>query len=273
MIHGRPDLRAPPITGVVLAALVATSAHAGEYEVDLAMQLANPVAALISMPLQLNYDSGIGPTEDGDRWSLNVQPVVPFAVNERWNLISRTILPVVRQQDVVPGTGSQTGTGDTVQSFFLSPQAPTSSGWIWGVGPALLLPTGSDDLLTQDKWGAGPTVVFLKQSNGWTRGLLANQLWSVAGDDDRDDVNTTLVQPFLTYTTPASWSYSLSSEVVYDWETEHRAVPVNLIVSKLTRVGTQLLSIGGGARYWVNGRDNGPEGVGFRVIVTLLFPQ
>jgi hypothetical protein len=115
--------------------------------------------------------------------------------------------------------------------------------------------------------------VFLKQSNGWTRGVLANQWWSVAGDDDRDEVNTTLVQPFLTYTTPASWSYSLSSEVVYDWETEHRAVPVNLIVSKLTRVGTQLLSIGGGARYWVNGRDNGPEGVGFRVIVTLLFPQ
>ncbi|MBI1285646.1 MAG: transporter [Thiobacillus sp.] len=257
----------------LLATLAANPAAADEYEVDLALQLANPVAALISVPLQLNYESDIGPIDEGDRWFLNVQPVVPFDLNPRWNLISRTILPVVSQQDIFPGAGSQTGLGDTVQSFFLSPKAPTAGGWIWGAGPVLLLPTGTDDLLTRDKGGAGPTVVFLKQANGWTRGVLANHLWSFAGSSNRDDVNASFVQPFLTYTTPTSLSYSLSSETTYDWDREEWAVPVNFSVSRVTRVGTQLLSVGGGVRYWVNDTANGPEGFGFRLNVTLLFPR
>jgi hypothetical protein len=271
--HGQRALRIPFVGGVLLALLNAAPALADEYEVDLALQLANPVAALISVPLQLNYESDIGPVDDGDRWFLNVQPVIPFDLSPRWNLISRTILPVITQQDIFPGAGTQTGLGDAVQSFFLSPKAPTANGWIWGAGPALLLPTGSDDLLTRDKWGAGPTMVFLKQANGWTRGVLANHVWSFAGEDDRDDVNATFLQPFLTYTTPTSWSYSLTSESSYDWDAEEWAVPVNLTVTKLTRLGTQLLSIGGGVRYWVNDTANGPEGFGFRLNLTLLFPR
>lgn len=265
--------RFAPLMVTLLATLAANPAAADEYEVDLALQLANPVAALISVPLQLNYESDIGPIDEGDRWFLNVQPVVPFDLNPRWNLISRTILPVVSQQDIFPGAGSQTGLGDTVQSFFLSPKAPTAGGWIWGAGPVLLLPTGTDDLLTRDKGGAGPTVVFLKQANGWTRGVLANHLWSFAGSSNRDDVNASFVQPFLTYTTPTSLSYSLSSETTYDWDREEWAVPVNFSVSRVTRVGTQLLSVGGGVRYWVNDTANGPEGFGFRLNVTLLFPR
>ena len=271
--HRHHVLRIPFVAGVLFVLLNAAPALADEYEVDLALQLANPVAALISVPLQLNYESDIGPVDDGDRWFLNVQPVIPFDLSPRWNLISRTILPVVRQQDIFPGAGSQTGLGDTVQSFFLSPKAPTANGWIWGAGPALLLPTGTDDLLTRDKWGAGPTVVFLKQANGWTRGVLANHIWSYAGESDRDDVNASFVQPFLTYTTPTSWSYSLTSEATYDWDAEEWAVPVNFNVSKVTRVGTQLLSIGGGVRYWVNDTANGPEGFGVRLNLTLLFPR
>jgi hypothetical protein len=271
--HGQRALRIPFVGGVLLALLNAAPALADDYEVDLALQLANPVAALISVPLQLNYESDIGPVDDGDRWFLNVQPVIPFDLSPRWNLISRTILPVITQQDIFPGAGTQTGLGDAVQSFFLSPKAPTANGWIWGAGPALLLPTGSDDLLTRDKWGAGPTMVFLKQANGWTRGVLANHVWSFAGEDDRDDVNATFLQPFLTYTTPTSWSYSLTSESSYDWDAEEWAVPVNLTVTKLTRLGTQLLSIGGGVRYWVNDTANGPEGFGFRLNLTLLFPR
>ncbi len=170
--------RALRCSGLLLCAVVlaipALADDAGD--TDLAMQLSNPVAALISVPLQLNYDQDIGPVDDGDRWLLNVQPVIPFALNDDWNLISRTILPVVRQSDIFPGAGTQTGTGDVVQSIFFSPKAPTASGWIWGAGPVLLLPTGSNDLLTTDKWGAGPTAVVLKQSNGWTRGVLANHL-------------------------------------------------------------------------------------------------
>jgi hypothetical protein len=271
--HGNRIFRVPFVAGVLLALLHAVPALADEYEVELALQLANPVAALISVPLQLNYESDIGPVDDGDRWFLNVQPVIPFDLSPRWNLISRTILPVVSQQDIFPGAGSQTGLGDTVQSFFLSPKAPTANGWIWGAGPALLLPTGTDDLLTRDKWGAGPTVVFLKQANGWTRGVLANHIWSYAGESDRDDVNASFVQPFLTYTTPTSWSYSLTSEATYDWDAEEWAVPVNFNVAKVTRVGTQMLSIGGGVRYWANDTANGPEGFGFRLNLTLLFPR
>ena len=103
------------------------------------MQLSNPVAALISVPLQLNYDQDIGPADEGDRWLLNVQPVIPFDLSDDWNLISRTILPVVRQSDIFPGSDTQTGVGDVVQSLFFSPKAPTASGWIWGAGPVLLL--------------------------------------------------------------------------------------------------------------------------------------
>jgi len=202
---------------MVMPALPAIADEAGGAdEASLAMQLSNPVAALISVPLQLNYDQDIGPADDGDRWLLNVQPVIPFELNDDWNLISRTILPLVHQSDIFPGVGTQTGTGDIVQSLFFSPKAPKASGWIWGAGPVLLLPTGSNDLLTTDKWGAGPTAVVLKQSNGWTRGMLANHLWSFAGDGDRADVNATFLQPFLTYTTPTQWTFAVNTESTYE---------------------------------------------------------
>ena len=275
MSHASPTTR---IAGAVMlcvsmTALPASADEAGEAsEASLAMQLSNPVAALISVPLQLNYDQDIGPADDGDRWLLNVQPVIPFELNDDWNLISRTILPVVRQSDIFPGAGTQTGIGDVVQSIFFSPKAPTASGWIWGAGPVLLLPTGSNDLLTTDKWGAGPTAVVLKQSNGWTRGVLANHVWSFAGDDDRADVNATFLQPFLTYTTPTQWTFAFNTESSYDWENEQWSVPVNANVSRLMRFGTQLVSLGGGVRYWLDSPDSGAEGFGLRLTVTLLFP-
>jgi hypothetical protein len=256
------------------AGLCNSTAHADEaYETNLAMQLSNPVAALISVPLQLNYDQDIGPADDGDRWLLNVQPVIPFDLNDDWNLISRTILPVVRQSDIFPGAGTQNGISDVVQSIFFSPKAPTASGWIWGAGPVLLLPTGSNDLLTTDKWGAGPTAVVLKQSNGWTRGVLANHVWSFAGDDDRADVNATFLQPFLTYTTPTQWTFAVNTESSYDWENKQWSVPVNASASKLLRFGSQLVSLGGGVRYWLDSPDRGAEGFGLRLTATLLFPR
>jgi len=239
---------------------------------QLAKQLQNPVAALISVPLQLNYDRNIGPEDDGYRWTLNIQPVIPISLSENWNLISRTILPVIHQDDIFPGAGDQTGTGDVVQSLFLSPVAPRS-GWIWGAGPVFLLPTGSDELLSTDKWGAGPTAVALRQQGPWTYGALANHIWSFAGDGDRADVDATFLQPFLSYTTSTAWTFAVNTESTYDWEIEEWSVPINMVVSKVTNIGGQLVSFGAGVRYWASTPDSGPEGLGFRFVITLLFPK
>jgi hypothetical protein len=264
-----------PATAALVGAAVlwSTPALAQQDQAALALKLTNPVAALISVPFQLNYDQDIGPAEDGEKWTLNVQPVVPITLNDEWNVISRTILPVVYQDDIAPGAGSQFGLSDTVQSLFFSPKAPTADGWIWGVGPVFLLPTGTDDLLTADQWGAGPTFVVLKQEHGWTYGALGNHIWSFAGDDDRSDVNATFLQPFLSYTTPTAWTYALNTESTYDWEADELSMPVNALVTKVTKVGGQLVSVGGGLRYWVDSPDNGPEGLGVRLVVTLLFPK
>jgi hypothetical protein len=239
---------------------------------QLAKQLQNPVAALISVPLQLNYDRNIGPEDDGYRWTLNIQPVIPISLNENWNLISRTILPVIHQDDIFPGAGDQTGTGDVVQSLFLSPVAPRS-GWIWGAGPVFLLPTGSDELLSTDKWGAGPIAVALRQQGPWTYGALANHIWSFAGDGDRADVDATFLQPFLSYTTSTAWTFAVNTESIYDWEIEEWSVPINMVVSKVTNIGGQLVSFGAGVRYWASTPASGPEGLGFRFVITLLFPK
>ena len=144
-------------------ALAALPAYAQDADA-LAKQLSNPISSLISVPLQFNYDDGIGPTNDGSKAFVNVQPVIPVSISEHWNMISRTIVPIVYQEDIFPGAGSQFGTGDTLQSLFFSPKAPTTSGWIWGVGPVFYIPTASDDLLGAEKWGAGPTAVVLKQT-------------------------------------------------------------------------------------------------------------
>jgi len=250
---------------------------ANENNAQLAEKLSNPVAALISAPFQFNYDSSIGPNRDGHKNYLNIQPVVPFQLNDDWNLISRTILPVVSQSDTSPGSGSQHGIGDITQSFFFSPRAPTANGFIWAIGPVVLLPTASDALLGSKKWGAGPTGLLLKQSKGWTYGILVNQIWSFASVSgkysDRPPLSSIFVQPFVAYTTPTAWTYGANFESSYDWHAHEATVPLNLSVSKLTRIGRQPISFAGGVRYLLESNDNGPHGWGYRFSVTLLFPK
>ncbi|MFT2214817.1 transporter [Rhizobium giardinii] len=256
-----------------LALLAATgSIYAQDSSADLAKKLSNPIASLISVPFQFNHDHGYGPL-DGDKSALNIQPVVPISLNEDWNLISRTILPVVWQDDIAGPSGSQFGLGDTVQSFFLSPAKPTESGIVWGAGPVFLIPTATDDLLGGEKWGAGPTVVALKQDGPWTYGVLANHIWSFSGNDDRNDISNTFLQPFLSYTTPDAWTFGLNTESTYDWKAKEWSVPINLTISKLVKIDDQPISLTAGVRYWATAPDNGPEGLGVRLGLTFLFPK
>ena len=158
---------------------------------QLAKQLSNPVSSLISVPFQANEDFNIGPA-NGTRFTLNIQPVIPISISKDWNLIVRTILPVISQTDVFGHSGTQSGLGNTTQSFFLSPKAPGPGGLIWGLGPVGYYPTATNSLLGPDKWGLGPTFVGLVQKGGWTVGILANQIWSVGGNNNEQNINATL---------------------------------------------------------------------------------
>ena len=265
------------VSGLCVVFAGAVSARAQEApdseEERLAKRLSNPVAALISVPFQFNYDSDIGPADDGERVTLNIQPVIPITLNNDWNVISRTIVPVIWQDDIFPGAGDQFGIGDVLQSFFFSPSAPTASGIIWGAGPVIRLPTATNDRLGGEKWGLGPSALVLRQEGGWTYGGLGNHVWSVAGDDDRADINATFLQPFVSFTNDDAWTFSLNTETVYDWEGEEWAVPINIAVSKLLAIGGLPISIQGGLRYHAVSADNGPEGLGFRLAATFLFPR
>jgi hypothetical protein len=239
-------------------------------EADLAQQLANPVASLISVPIQGNVDFGVGPG-DGTRSVTNIQPVIPFELSEHWNLISRTILPVIDQEGIAATGDSldEFGLGDTVQSFFISPK---SSDPIWGLGPVFLIPTATDPLLGSEQWGAGPTAILLKQSGHWTYGALANHLWSFAGDDSRTDVNATFLQPFVSYITDTKTTFGLSLESTYDWDGGEWNVPANFVISQLFKIGDQPVQIFGGVRYYLDAPDGGPDW-GLRFGLTFLFPK
>lgn len=266
-----PLLLAAAACGPPLASAQEALGHTADADA-MAKQLSNPVAALISVPFQFNYDEGYGADGDGERLSLNIQPVAPFPINEDWNVISRTILPVIDQEDVV-GNSSQFGLSDTVQSFFFSPKAPTAGGWIWGVGPALLLPTATESELGSEQWAVGPTAVVLKQTeDGWTYGALTNYLVSVAGDEDRADVNSLFLQPFLSKTLGKGRTITLNSESTYDFEGDAWNAPVNLMYSKVMRISGRMVSFAGGARYYIETPQGGPDW-GVRFVVTLLYPK
>jgi hypothetical protein len=238
---------------------------------ELAKKLQNPVASLISVPVQNNWDFGIGPA-DAMRYTANIQPVIPLSLNAEWNLIVRTILPVVYAESPVIGGSSKFGLGDTVQSLFFSPKAPTSGGWIWGAGPALLWPTSTDDALGSGKVGAGPTALMLRQEKGWTYGVLANHIWSYAGQGSSAEVNATFVQPFVSYTTKSFTTFGLNTESTYDWSKHQWTVPLNLSVSQLVKIGGQPVQFSLGGRYYAEKPDGGPDW-GVRFVVTLLFPK
>ena len=248
-------------------------AQAQSDDADLAQELTNPLANLVTVPIQMNFDRNIGPAEDGYKITTNVQPVIPFDISEDWNLISRTIVPVIYQDDLFPGAGSQFGLGDINLSLFFSPKQPTSNGLIWGAGPVLLLPTATDSKLGAKKWGAGPAAVALAMRGPWTAGMLANHIWSFAGDDDRPDISNTFLQPFVSYTWPSAWTLSVQTESSYNWQSEQWSVPINAAVSKLVQFGKLPVSLQAGVGYWAESPDNGPEGFRFRLQANIVLPK
>jgi len=259
---------------LMVTATLAVPARAQDDEAaELAKKLANPIASLISVPLQYNYDEYGGVNDGASVSRLNIQPVIPFSLSDNWNVITRTIVPLVDQQDFPLNAMNESGLGDTTASQFFSPKSPTASGWIWGAGPVELLPTATDDALGGEQWGIGPTVVVLKQQGPWTVGFLGNHIWSVAGDDDRADVNATYLQPFVSYITKTKTTIGVNTEATYDWENEEWSVPVIAQVAQLFKIGPQILQLAVGGKYWADSPDNGPENWGLRVQLTFLFPK
>lgn len=270
--------RSPGSLAAVLAILCcgsmvsAPTEASGGSDSGLAQDLTNPVADLVTVPVQMTYDGDIGPTDSGWKLQTNVQPVYPLNLNDDWNLITRTIVPVISQDEIFPGAGSQFGLGDITVSLFASPKKP-ASGVIWGVGPVFYLQTATDDLLGAKKWGAGPTAIVLTMRGPWTVGALGNHVWSFAGSDRRDDINNTFVQPFVAYTWPSAWTASLQSETNYNWESEKWSIPVNFALSRLVRLGPLPVSLQGGVGYWLDSPDTAAAGWRFRLQANFVLPK
>ena len=250
---------------------------------ELAKKLANPVASLISVPIQNNWDFGIG-SANAMRYTANIQPVIPFSLGDDWNLITRTIVPVIYAESPVKGGRDKSGLGDIVQSFFFSPKAPVG-GWILAAGPVMLYPSATDRALGFGKWGAGPTALALQQNHGWTYGMLVNHLWSYAdagrytasdagdaSDGSGGQVNATFIQPFVSYTTKTFTTFGLNTESTYDWSNSQWTVPLNVSVSQLLKLGKQPIQLSLGAKYYADGPSGGPDW-GLRFAVTFLFPK
>jgi len=258
----RPPTLVPP-------AAAARGADAQDEKAELAKKLQNPIASLVSVPVQNNWDFGIGPA-DAMRYTANIQPVTPFSISTDWNLIVRTIIPVIYAEEPVKGFGNKFGLGDITQSFFFSPKEPVG-GWILGAGPVALWPTETDSALGTGKWGAGPTVVALRQDHAWTYGILANQIWSYAGWGDQN-VNATFLQPFVGYTTKTLTTFTVNTESTYDWQARQWTVPINFMVQQLVKIGKLPIAFQLGYRYYADKPNGGPDW-GLRFTITFLFPK
>jgi hypothetical protein len=242
---------------------------AQDQQAELAKKLQNPIASLISVPIQNNWDFGIGPA-NAMKYTANIQPVIPISISKDWNLLIRTILPVIYAESPVKGGSAHSGLGDTTQSFFLSPKAPVG-GWILGAGPVGYYPTATESELGGGKWGAGPTIVALQQQHGFTYGILANQIWSFAGWRDKN-INATFLQPFVSFTTKKYTTFAVNTESTYDWTASQWTVPVNFAVQQLAKIGKQPVAFQVGYRYYADKPDRGPHW-GLRFTVTFLFPK
>jgi hypothetical protein len=217
------------LLSLLLVSGAADLARADE-ESNLAKQTQNPVADLISVPFQNNFNFDFGP-ENETQYILNIQPVIPIKLNDEWNLITRTILPVVYQPETFPGTDSEFGLSDTLFTAFFSPSKPDKL--IWGAGPAIQIPTATDDYLGTEEWAIGPSAVALTMQGPWVAGGLISNIWG-------DDINKMTLQPFVNYNLPSGAYLTSSPLITADWEASSDdtwTVPVGGGVGKVFRIG------------------------------------
>jgi hypothetical protein len=239
----------------------------------------NPIANLISVPFQNNFNFGAGENEKMI-YVLNVQPVYPATLTESWNLIVRPIVPIINQPQLfdLPGWHSAFGLGDINLQLYLTPSRALETGIgnvSWGIGPTLVFPTATDELLGTEKWSAGPGAVVFISKAPFTYGALVNNLWSYAGDDDREDVNQFLLQPFINYNLSDGWSLGAAPIITANWKAEEGetwTVPVGGGVGKLFRVGKLPIQANLRAYYNAIRPEFGPEWQ-LQLQFSLLFPK
>ena len=259
---------------IIASVWFSTQAAAQEQkDADLAQELTNPIADIMTIPIQINFDDNIGINDEGSKTTTNIQPVIPFEINKDWNLITRTIFPIISQDNIYPGSGSQSGLGDVTEQLFFSPKKPTAGGIIWGVGAVIIFPTATDSKLGTEKWSLGPAGVAITMRGPWTFGALGNHAWSIAGDSDRPDISNTFLQPFVAYTWPNAWTVVIQSESNYNWEIEKWSIPVNAAASKLVFLGKLPVSLQAGVGYWLESPDIGPEGIRYRLQANIVLPK
>jgi len=233
----------------------------------------NPIASLISVPVQNNNNFGIGP-DSRIQDILNIQPVIPARVGANWNLITRIITPIIYQPTVSqPVNQGAYGFGDLNPSFFLSPAKPHKL--IWGVGTAIVLPTATNPLLGQGKWSMGPTVVVLAQPGKWTLGALVNNVWSFAGQSARPDVSQMLFQYFINYNLKKGWYLTWQPTLTANWENSNGGrwvVPVGGGVGRIMKLGFQPVNVG--LQFYGNAvHPPGASPWGMRLQIAFLFPK
>jgi len=239
---------------------------------ELARAAQNPVASMISLPFQNNTNFNFGP-ESKTQNVLNIQPVLPFELNDDWNLITRTIVPVVSQPGFAPGQNRTDGVGDTIFTAFLSPK--NSGEWIWGVGPVVLIPTSSNERLGVGEWGGGLGVVALTMRGPWVVGALLNNVWS-STNDSGVKVNFMTFQPFVNYNFSGGWYATSSPLIGANWEADSGnkwLVPLGGGFGRIFKLGNQALNAQVQAFYNVESPDNiGPDWT-LRFQLQFLFPK
>jgi hypothetical protein len=266
---------------VVAAGARAEGAGEQPSTLELAKQTQNPLAKLISVPFQNNLNFGYGakdaPKPSGTQYVLNIQPVIPITLGETGlNLITRPILPVIREPDLVEG-GDTWGLGDLQVQSYLSPAGPKDL--IWGVGAVLQPPTATNGRkLGTQKWSAGPGAVVLAMPGHWVYGALATQLWSLTGKSEREGVNLTTIQPFLNYNFEEGWYVTSSPIVTANWEAEGGdnkwTVPVGGGLGRLIRLDRLPINLQAQAFYNVVKPEDDPTADWtLRLQVQLLFPK